>query len=327
MAASKHRAWILVLNNPTEQELQFYSDERNFSDCSCYVCAHEFAPETGTPHLHAHIRPNSPRSLDQMRKRYCPDGSAPRAHWESARGSDTASRDYVVKDGDVLCQFGEFREQRPGTRSDLVRLRDRVLSGECVSTIVREAENYQQLRFVEAIARYAPQTSPGLKNVYWFYGPSGSGKTLTAFSNSPDAERWISSGPLKFWNGYSGQRFVILDDLRPTDVPYHQLLRLLDRYPFNVEVKGGYVPLVATHIFITSPFRPETFVPCGEEVNQLIRRISEIREFFSTKEDAFPPLCEEACSQTPLLPPTPPPSEALCETSSLHGSDFHQQDS
>ena len=62
---------------------------------------------------------------------------------------------------------------------------------------------------------------------------------------------------------------------------FSELLRILDRYPHRVEVKGGSVQFNSSLIIITSPKSPqETWDGrSAEDIAQLTRRITEIRHF------------------------------------------------
>lgn len=62
-----------------------------------------------------------------------------------------------------------------------------------------------------------------------------------------------SKGGAMWWDGYCGQKVVILDDYRPWWCPFSFMLRLLDRYPIQVQVKGGFVNFVPEKIVITTP--------------------------------------------------------------------------
>jgi len=83
-----------------------------------------------------------------------------------------------------------------------------------------------------------------------------------------------------WWDGYRWQRFVIADDFRKDFCKFPQLLRMLDKYEFQVQVKGGYVQLLAKVIVITCAFHPtELYDGINEDVNQLLRRIDVVRHF------------------------------------------------
>lgn len=133
-----------------------------------------------------------------------------------------------------------------------------------------------------------PQFKP--RTVEWYYGGTGTGKTRMAWetllSKYQLHDIWCSSGKLDpFFIGYTNQRGVILDDLRPGSIRFELLLRILDGYPVHVNVKGSHAMWLAEHIIITAPVQPgEMYVnrETGQEwdhLDQLLRRIGEVRQF------------------------------------------------
>ena len=82
--------------------------------------------------------------------------------------------------------------------------------------------------------------------VYW--GDAGTGKTRRAFEEFPNA--YIKPHG-KWWDDYDGQECVILDDFYGW-LPWSFMLQLLDRYPLQVETKGGSVQFTSKVIIITS---------------------------------------------------------------------------
>jgi len=114
--------------------------------------------------------------------------------------------------------------------------------------------------------------------VHWWFGPTGTGKSRSAFSLHPNAYVKMLN---KWWDGYLGHTTVIMDDYRPSMCPFNQLLQILDRYPMKVELKGSSMELSATTFIITCSQRPEVIWhgKTEEDVTQLIRRITEIKEF------------------------------------------------
>lgn len=115
--------------------------------------------------------------------------------------------------------------------------------------------------------------------VYWCWGPTGSGKTRWCYEESPDAY-WKNCSH-KWWDGYDGRSDVILDDYRPDFCKFHELLNLLDRYPYQVEVKGGTLNFSAKRIFITCPKAPADIWSSrtDEDIAQLLRRVTHIKDF------------------------------------------------
>jgi len=44
------------------------------------------------------------------------------------------------------------------------------------------------------------------------------------------------------WDGYRQQQ-IMIDDFED-DIPYRTLLKMIDRYQYQGQIKGGYVPLI-----------------------------------------------------------------------------------
>ena len=119
--------------------------------------------------------------------------------------------------------------------------------------------------------------------VYWCFGPTGTGKTRWAVETYPDAFVWRPSLMKGWWDGYYGQDTVIIDELRPADVPFANLLQIIDRYEMRVQIKGSSINLRATTWIITSPMEPEEmyqeFIGSNDSIEQLTRRITEVKQF------------------------------------------------
>lgn len=101
---------------------------------------------------------------------------------------------------------------------------------------------------------YAPKRDPNTPisiEVYW--GDSGTGKTRKAVTENPGAYLLSKArdGKGVWWQGYTGQSVVIIDEFYGW-IPYDVLLKICDRYPYEVEFKGGSTQLAATKIIITS---------------------------------------------------------------------------
>lgn len=98
-----------------------------------------------------------------------------------------------------------------------------------------------------------------IKRVQVFWGPTGVGKSRRAWD-----EAGLSAYPkdprTKFWDGYSGQENVVIDEFRG-GIDISHLLRWLDRYPTIVEIKGSSTVLRAKNIWITSNLEPRRWYP------------------------------------------------------------------
>ena len=114
----------------------------------------------------------------------------------------------------------------------------------------------------------------GKPAVIWLYGDTGTGKSRFAHDFSKDC--WVSGDDLKWFDGYQQQECVIFDDFRPGMCTYHYLLRLLDRYPIRVQIKGGFVRFKPKIIFITAYGPPSLLfknLEANDSLDQLKRRV------------------------------------------------------
>lgn len=82
---------------------------------------------------------------------------------------------------------------------------------------------------------------------------------------------WKPTG--QWFDGYDDDTLTIMDDFRAKDLEYNLLLKTLDVYPHQVQVKGGFKAFNSTSIFITSNVSPQEMYSVHEDVNQLLRRI------------------------------------------------------
>lgn len=82
---------------------------------------------------------------------------------------------------------------------------------------------------------------------------------------------------------------MIIDDYRCNFSTFSSLLRLLDRYPLQVECKGGTLQFNAKTVIITAPQHPRVMWAAREDgdLNQLCRRITEIRFFPSIDQPSY----------------------------------------
>lgn len=122
-----------------------------------------------------------------------------------------------------------------------------------------------------------PMVRESTCNVYW--GPTGTGKTRTAWEEA-GLDSFPKDPNTKWWDGYRGQRNVIIDEFRGS-ISISHMLRWLDCYPVSVEPKGGGTPLAACKFWITSNLPPEKWYPDLDEdtFKALRRRFTKVVHF------------------------------------------------
>lgn len=231
----------------------------------------ETCPATGRQHIQGYARFSGAKRLGGLRQIF-------EAHWEVARGNEQANIAYCSKAStriDGPWSFGD--PAQPGKRKDIERAREIVQECGKMRKVVEEVNSYQAIKAAEIILKYLEPMRTWKPHVIWLHGSTGSGKTRWAFENCPDA--YISGKDLRWWEGYDAHDDVIIDDFRADFCKFHELLRILDRYAYRIETKGGSRQLLAKKIIITCPYSPKEVYRhrSAEDVTQLTRRISEIR--------------------------------------------------
>lgn len=107
--------------------------------------------------------------------------------------------------------------------------------------------------------------------VYW--GPTGTGKSRKAWAEA-GLDAFPKDPRTKWWDGYTGETNVIIDEFRGS-IDIAHMLRWLDRYPVRVEAKGQSMPLRSSRFWITSNLSPDVWYPdCDAPTKEaLLRRL------------------------------------------------------
>lgn len=126
--------------------------------------------------------------------------------------------------------------------------------------------------------------------VIWIYGESGTGKTRYAidFAIRHQKSYFKTSGSNDPFEGYTGEKILIMDELRPETLRFQDLLQILDPHVYEKKTVARYhnAHIMAEVIFITSPYDPLRFynsiygISSGiDSFQQLNRRIGLILNF------------------------------------------------
>ena len=89
-------------------------------------------------------------------------------------------------------------------------------------------------------------------NNLWIWGPPGCGKTYYAIKNYPNYYLKLQN---KWWDGYKGEKCVILDDLSDKSMGYYIKI-WADNYKCKGEIKNGTIPLEFDTFIVTSNYMP-----------------------------------------------------------------------
>lgn len=231
----------------------------------------EVCPTTEKVHHQGYCEFESNQRLSVLGKTW-------KCNFERRKGKAEQAIAYCMKDGKWI-EFGERPEKKnQGARSDIEEVKTMVREGKSMRQIADVCTSFQALRFAENITQYYEKKRDWMPEVYWYWGSTGSGKTRAAYEEA-GSDCWMSGKNLKWFQDYDGNENVIFDDFRKDFCTFHELLRLLDRYPYTIEVKGGSRQFLAKKIWITCPFKPEALYDTREDIEQLTRRISVVKFF------------------------------------------------
>lgn len=291
---ARARGWCMTMNNYTEKFFDGLKDwaEKNVE----YAVIGREVGESGTPHLQIYFEFSTMKSFKQMKKLHN------KLHIEKRIGTKEQAANYCKKDGNYI-EIGELRESKQGKRNDIENARELVKKGATMKEICEHSTSYQAIRCAELMRKYYNVKRNWKPTVYWYFGATGTGKSYAAFSESDPDNRWVSLDGLKWWDGYDGEPDVIIDDFRASDCRLKTLLRILDRYEYRVEHKGGSTQLLAKRIWITTPYHPMMTYKkddADEDMKQLMRRIDVIKDFnkYDESDEGFDGKSYEICDDT-----------------------------
>lgn len=251
-----------------------------------YVCfGREVCPTTFTPHLQGYCQLERDRKSLKALVAYLDGEGAGKPHFEIAKGSLESNQVYTSKDNWV--EYGVPTHTGRGARSDLYAVADAVSNGASLQDVVQDhpVEFIKYSGGLQKLILFKMKPRMFKTKVIWFWGATGTGKSRTAWETYPDAYAKAVSN--KWWDGYFGQKVTIMDDWRPTkEMPFNEMLALMDRYPKTVEAKGGTIHFISEILIITCPMDPTTLLNgehyswVGSEAKQqFLRRIDEITKF------------------------------------------------
>lgn len=282
---NRHRAWVYTRYPDKHGPLQFPLDRR----IEYIIEGRELCPSTLATHGQGYVRFSEGVSLSSCQELL--GDSSHSMHCEGRKGTEDQAVRYCKKDG---CYIERGTRARQGTRKDLELamhwIRSRVGLGQrwdfveeqlCDEFGVLWLQYHKRFRkYYDVCVRRngSRRLDRGPVAVSVFIGPPGTGKTRAAIEENPEA--FIHNGG-KWFDGYDGHDVVIFDDFDPDRISIFTMLRLLDRYRYRVERKGGFEDFNPSKIIITTNHEIDNWYPTCTDSHRaaLRRRIQNIRRF------------------------------------------------
>lgn len=273
MPTRQAKHWCFTLNNWTEDErniLTAIGSEKSF-DVQYLIFGEEKGDKEETPHLQGYISFSKRKSFGTVKKIL-----SDRAHVEPAKGNPKQNQTYCSK-GDNIQEFGTLPAGQ-GSRSDLLEIAKDISEG---ASFTKIAETYpaSAIRYSTGILRLQTLYRPlreGPPQLWCLWGKTGTGKTKRVWEFADVSKLWVHPGD-RWFDGYDCHPAVLFDDYDGGWFKITYLLKLIDRYPFQVPVKGAYTWWTPKTIYFTANHHPKEWYPNAkpEHVKALLRRFNE----------------------------------------------------
>ena len=293
---SRFRNWCFTINNWTQSDV--FAVDMLMKQKATYGCySEEFSVEinkdTGkpTPHLQCFVHLGNALSFAYMKKALI------RSHLVVANGTPQENRIYCggedyVKDGKIKLKNETFKEygvlpEGQGKRTDLKEIAQLIRSHEITIEDIMIEYPDMYLRYSRSFEKmFSAFQTPRQEapKVYWRWGLAGVGKTRYVVDTYGQENIYIKDNT-QWWDGYNNQETILIDDF-DNSIPFRTLLRILDRYAYQGQVKGGYVHINSPNIYITCEFQPNTYWT-GNELAQVLRRLTSVEQIKNNKDVCY----------------------------------------
>jgi len=276
------RTWCFTTFN-----LDNFSDscaEEEDSPIRYLVFQSELCPETNREHIQGYVEFTKVMRMATVKTLF----KDQTMHLEKRRGTRDEARAYCQKldtriPNTTPTEYGTWKTDQ-GHRTDLTELVVDVKSGLGDLELLDKypSQTFRYLRHIQNV-RFTCQSEKGKRHlrtdlhVTVITGAPGTGKTSWAFHNAAYGDVFIlhpptTKGSTLWFDGYAGEKTLIIDDYAEECIPYATILNLLDIYPVRLQVKGSTVMAQWTQVIITSNIQPISWYPFGSHNQDALER-------------------------------------------------------
>lgn len=212
--------------------------------------------EDGNPHLHALI---TSKNKANIKNANFFDLGLHHGNYQTAKNTDDV-KNYIMKSDPSPLEIGIYQSNKQSevqkraidNKKILTEPLNKLVDSGEISIysykLLRESKMLYTLDSIE-VPEYMPKTC------LWIYGKTGIGKSRYVRTNF--SGQFYEKPQNKWWDGYTGQKVVLLDDFDlKGECMGHNLKIWADCYSFIAEIKGGTIRPVITHFIITSQYLP-----------------------------------------------------------------------
>lgn len=246
MSTKQHRYWVFTENDDERIRTFWLTRLRDrserFPETVRYLVGQlERGDRSGREHIQGYVELRRGQRLSWLKKNL-----SNRAHWEPRKGTREEARAYCTKEDTRVegpWEYGESSESEQGKRNDLEEIQKRCRAGATVKEIAEEFPA-QFIRYHRGIrelqSMFQKRRDPDVNHeVHVYFGPGGCGKTSRVYLKYGIDNVFTTMSDSKWFDRYNGENVVLFDDWNVGWFSVQHMRRLLDRYPINVESKGG----------------------------------------------------------------------------------------
>lgn len=263
----------------TEEKLKFDKEKINYIIWQLEKC-----PDTEKFHYQGYVEFKKPCKFTCMKKIF--DDNT--IHLEVRKGTQEQAINYCKKKESQIegpWEYGEPGKQ--GKRNDLNVLKQDILKQDSEYEIMNNHFG-SYLRYGRMIKEckklVAKEHTKEFRKleVIIYFGKTGVGKTKRCYN--PETCYKINP-PYKWWDGYEQEKELLIDEFHG-QIPYKELLTILDGYQLRLEIKGGFTYANWNKVYITSSQKPEYWYSL-KDISELCRRVTKSYEVVGNTSDNF----------------------------------------
>ncbi len=246
--------FCFTYNNYKDKDIKTLID----LDTKYLIFDKEIGEKCGTPHLQGYCELRK-KTQGNVLKKLLP------GMWFTPRNADDPAEaaGYMKLNGNVPF-YEEGTISLPGKRTDFETLYDMIEAGcsdydlQCANPglYIRCHKGFDRARL--NYNRTFREFTPVKVTVLW--GDTGAGKSRYAYTIDPDLHEVNRSHDRTWWDGYTDQKTVLLNDFYG-HIPMDHILKLTDGYSINCDTKGNFAWKRWNHFIFTSNVHPREWYP------------------------------------------------------------------
>lgn len=246
--------WCFTVNNYTEEQMEIL---KNFAidHCKYLTYGKEVGEKCGTPHLQGYLALLKKKKGNALKKMLFSSFSY---RLKCKKSTVKQAVAYCHKDG-IITEYGTMPQEQGEAGGEATKEKYWCAWDSAKKNNLDDIDpqilvtHYGNLKRIAHDYKIMPKdlewTDPPNE---WIHGTTGVGKSFKARKENPNA---FLKQPNKWWDRYSGEDSVIIEDLGMTHSYLGDHLKIwADKYSFPVEIKGSGDRIRPKKIIITSNY-------------------------------------------------------------------------